>query len=403
MERVLRRPRTLKIGVYLGVTPGAGGMFQYAQSVLDALAALPEGEFQVSALFGDPLWEEHLRPLGLPGRRFGAAQLGPVLSNGLLAAGAGPRASRLVAWAQPAARAMLEEARDLWIFPAQDVLSFQVPVRPLVAVHDLMHRYARQFPEVSSMGRYRLRERRFRGIASTAAGILVDSQVGKRQFIESYGGDPARVHVLPYVPPRYIYGTQTSSTGFDERYRLPAKFAFYPAQFWTHKNHERLLAAVATLKDTLPDVHLVLAGSRTLRYAAIARRCRELAIEDRVTFVGRVPDEDMPEFYRRARMLVMPTFFGPTNIPPLEAFALGCPVAVSGIYGMPEQVGDAAVLFNPASEAEIAHAIRSIWIDDNLAERLRSAGLKRSAQWHQAEFSARFRSIVELSAGHAVG
>lgn len=46
----------------------------------------------------------------------------------------------------------------------------------------------------------------------------------------------------------------------------------------------------------------------------------------------------MPEFYRRARRMVMPTYFGPTNIPPLEANALGCPVAVSKVYGMPEQL-----------------------------------------------------------------
>jgi len=45
--------------------------------------------------------------------------------------------------------------------------------------------------------------------------------------------------------------------------------------------------------------------------------------------------------------MIMPTFFGPTNIPPLEAIAVGCPVAVSNIYGMPHQLGDAALYFNP--------------------------------------------------------
>ena len=54
----------------------------------------------------------------------------------------------------------------------------------------------------------------------------------------------------------------------------------------------------------------------------------------------------MISFYKYAVALVMPTFFGPTNIPPLEAFALGCPVITSNIYGIPEQVGDAALLVN---------------------------------------------------------
>jgi hypothetical protein len=54
----------------------------------------------------------------------------------------------------------------------------------------------------------------------------------------------------------------------------------------------------------------------------------------------------MPELYRRARALVMP----------LEAFEIGCPVAISGIYAMPEQAGDAALLFNPESVDEMLSA-----------------------------------------------
>ena len=86
----------------------------------------------------------------------------------------------------------------------------------------------------------------------------------------------------------------------------------------------------------------------------------------------------MPEFYRRARAMVMPTFFGPTNIPPLEAFALGCPVAVSNIYGIPEQVGDAALLFDPNSVEEIADCIERLWQDDALCASLISKGHART-------------------------
>jgi len=92
---------------------------------------------------------------------------------------------------------------------------------------------------------------------------------------------------------------------------------------------------------------------------------------------------------------VMPTFFGPTNIPPLEAFALGCPVAVSNIYGMREQVGDAALLFDPNAEEELAMVLHRLWTDDGLCAELSRKGLRRSQQWGPKEFGKRLRTIVD--------
>ena len=41
--------------------------------------------------------------------------------------------------------------------------------------------------------------------------------------------------------------------------------------------------------------------------------------------LGELPGEDVAPLYAGAVALVMPTFFGPTNIPVLEAWAVGCP------------------------------------------------------------------------------
>jgi glycosyltransferase involved in cell wall biosynthesis len=92
----------------------------------------------------------------------------------------------------------------------------------------------------------------------------------------------------------------------------------------------------------------------------------------------------------------MPTHFGPTNIPPLEAFLVGCPVAVSGIYGIPEQVGDAALLFDPESVEEIAKCIERLWTDDALCVMLAAQGKQRAAAWGQEQFNARLREIIDV-------
>jgi len=182
--------------------------------------------------------------------------------------------------------------------------------------------------------------------------------------------------------------------GFDSRYRLPAKYLFYPAQFWEHKNHGNLLKAVAALKSDLPDLKLVLAGSKKNAYDAVVSLVQELHLTEDVLFLGYVPNEDMPELYRRARALVMPTYFGPSNIPPLEASVVGCPVAVSTVSSMPEQLGDSALLFDPDSVDEIAGCICRLWTDDELCSRIAAAGKEKMATWGQKEFNARLEEII---------
>ena len=57
----------------------------------------------------------------------------------------------------------------------------------------------------------------------------------------------------------------------------------------------------------------------------------------------------------------MPTIGGPTNIPPLEAILCECPMAVSNIYAMPEQLKNASLYFDPNSEKNMAEVMEELW------------------------------------------
>jgi glycosyltransferase involved in cell wall biosynthesis len=383
-----------KVGLYLDCSPPRGE-FQINQFVLDAVAALPSERFSVVVAYSSELWTEYLKNYNLKtiyvsagfwGRAacLGWTQLG--LPMGLW--------RRICPLFHPLARAFLREQCDLWIFPSQNSRSYQIPVPAIGSIHDLMHRYERDFPEASSKREFNYRERMFANVCRWARGVLVDSEMGRKQVAESYGMPLERIHVLPFVAPPYIRETITPQ-GFDSRYSLPAKFIFYPAQLWEHKNHKRLIRAVERLKKDLPDLALVLAGAKKNAFNSVAELINELGLNNDVHFLGYVPDEDMPELYRRARALVMPTFYGPTNIPPLEAFVAGCPVAISGIYGMPEQVGDAALLFDPKSESEIAECIYRLWTDDRLCTELTEKGRIRASKWGQKQYNDRLMQIID--------
>jgi glycosyltransferase involved in cell wall biosynthesis len=214
--------------------------------------------------------------------------------------------------------------------------------------------------------------------------------------MDSYGVVAERIHVLPFVAPRYLHdGASDEPLSFA----TPPKFLFYPAQFWTHKNHERLLRALAAAKSQAQDIFLVLVGSKKNNYARIEALIGELGLDENVVNLGYVENRHMGALYRRARALVMPTFFGPTNIPPLEAFACGCPVAAADVYGMREQVGNAGLLFNPSSVDEIADALIRLWNDDDLHAELVRKSRAAAERWGAVQFGARLLEIVESVRG----
>lgn len=384
----------IKIGLFLDALPFTGGTFQYNQTILEAVAALPADRYDVVAGYTSELWLEQLKGRQVRGVAikygFSGRVIGILLNLLNLPINLCHKISPVL---QSTVRALLREQCDLWIFPSQDVLSYQAPLPSLVTILDLAHRYEKRFAESASKWEYLIRERTFSNICRWANGALVQTELGRKQVVNAYGMSSDKIHVLPLVAPKHIY-TTLPPAGFDDRYRLPVKYLFYPAQFWEHKNHRNLLAAMARLKTELPDLKLVLAGSKKNAYDAVVSMVQELHLGEDVLFLGYVPDEDMPELYRRARALVMPTYFGPSNIPPLEASVVGCPVAISNVSSMPEQLGDSALVFDPDSVSEIAACIRRLWTDDPLCAKMAEAGKQQMARWGQQEFNARLEEII---------
>jgi len=227
--------------------------------------------------------------------------------------------------------------------------------------------------------------------------------MGKQEIIDCYGpyGVSAdRVKVLPYVSSYSLAELQQDEPiRIRQRYRLPVRYFFYPAQFWPHKNHARIVEAIGLLKGVGCEANVVFCGSYTgeLRertFAAAMALAHRLGIANQVHCLGYVPNEHIAALYAEAVGLVMPTFFGPTNIPVLEAWTLDCPVLTSDIRGPREQVGDAGLLVDPSSVEAIAEGMRRLWEDDVLRGTLIDRGRQRASAYTTADFHKRLGDIV---------
>jgi glycosyltransferase involved in cell wall biosynthesis len=391
------------IAVYLGCRKETGGTFQYARTLLHALARACPPDLRIVALSpAGTEWREIAEQFDVQGRRVPALSLADrVAGKALRTLGGANPPRRLLSLATPLGRTLDALGAKVCLYTEYEHYSFELATPSLIPIHDLMHRYESRFSENRA---YADPDGFFIKICNGAAGILVDSDVGRDQLVESYGPFPAAVHVLPYIPADYVYDESLlePDPGVDALLEsLPERFLFYPAQFWEHKNHVRLIDAVLAAAKRCPDIHLVLAGSPKNFYHAVVAHIEATGAAGRVSMLGYVSDAAKLALFRRARALVMPTFFGPTNIPPLEAFQLGCAVAASRIYAMPEQLGDAALFFDPASTDEMQDAIECLWTDDALCAELVHRGRERAAAWGPEQFSARLWEIVEATLGTA--
>jgi glycosyltransferase involved in cell wall biosynthesis len=167
------------------------------------------------------------------------------------------------------------------------------------------------------------------------------------------------------------------------------------------KNHVRLLEAFARLRRERALPHrLVLAGGRWSGAEAIDAKVTELGLEQAVVFPGFVPSELLPALYRGAELFVFPSLFEGFGIPVLEAMASGTPVCAADCSSIPEVVGDAGLLFDPASADAIAVSMGRLLDDADLRRQLVERGLAQAAGFSWDRTAAAVLTAIQRTAGH---
>lgn len=407
----------MKIGVVPFVNPFSGGLYQYSLTMLEALSRISEAGADSFNLVVSQFEESVLLYDAAP-IRYGGMRLEPLfrvdLSEPKGDAAAGPPTGHgpnpdLIRFNQAYYDSHRASGFDWLLFTSPHPPPFERGLPYAAPVHDLQHRLQPEFPEVSADGEWERREYQFRNLTRLAVLVIVDSEVGKEDVLDCYGAfgvSEDMVKVLPFLPATYLTAEVSPSERARVRakYALPERYFFYPAQFWAHKNHLRVVEAMRILDDAGdPPVHVVFVGGhghggdrlRARNFQAVMRAVARWRLEDRVHYLGYVANGDLSAIYAEAAGLVMPTFFGPTNIPILEAWGFGCPVITSDLRGVREQAGDAALLVDPRSSEAIAEAMRQLWEDAALCTRLTGRGRARLAEYGPEDFRRRLAEIVD--------
>lgn len=280
---------------------------------------------------------------------------------------------------------------DVIHFPWQE---FVIGATPSVYnPHDLQHRH---FPEFFTIEQRARRDHVYAIGCNVASAVAAGSDWVRDDLVNELRVAPSKIQVIPWAPATQAYAAPSAADvrAARARYALPDVFALYPAMTWPHKNHLRLLDALALLRDTKAvRVNLVCTGHRNEFWGVIERRLCELGLEDQVKFVGVVTTDELRAIYSLAEFIVIPTLFEAASGPLYEAWHDGKPVTCSDVTSLPEQAAGAALLFDPTSTASVAAAVERMAKDAALRHTLTERGRARLAAFDWERTAKAYRAL----------
>ena len=264
---------------------------------------------------------------------------------------------------------------------------FVKPCPTVVTIHDLI---MMAVPEHRGSALVRLYTALAASSAKRAEVIVADSRHTQADIGRLLGILEEKVLVIPLAAE--LGDKPTDNDGVKARYRLPEKYVFYIGGLDWRKNIPTLMGAFTRLKG---NWHLVIAGEpyrgQGTLFPNLVALAEQLDIEERVHFLGRVPEEDKSALYSLASLFVFPSRYEGFGLTPLEAMACGTPVICSNATSLPEVAGDAALLFDPGDKEGLAALIQEVLSNPSRAQELRERGFVRAR-----EFS--WRKTVSLTA-----
>ena len=280
----------------------------------------------------------------------------PSLPSRLARAGA----TVLPLWAQRRAAGVPEDplpanlAADAIHFMTQNGWQSSVPF--IYSPHDLLHLHRPR-----DFDRYALTARtiRYAWLSRNAAFVIALTRAGQRDIANAYGIPVARI---PVVPNAALVTPEALGLNGHPAPSPPAPaFILFPGKPWRHKNHVRLMHAVALCHRQGVPVHVVLTGLHAGLPSSVSRVIHRHGLEGFVHPLGQIDERALAGLYRAARGLIYPSLFEGFGIPIVEAESFSLPVACSNIPVLREVAAPGTRFFNPESVEEIASALAELW------------------------------------------
>lgn len=216
--------------------------------------------------------------------------------------------------------------------------------------------------------------------------LLTAAPSARDEIVHHYGVDPARISIAPHgVDDRFSPGGTRSAT--------PLVVAV--ARLMPQKGVSDLLRAVARTRTSVPDLQVVVVGDGPHRARFESER-DALGAREWVTFAGRVSDQELVDWYRRAWVICSASMREGFGLTLTEAAACGTPVVASRIPGHVDAVAEGRSGLLADGVDGLAEAMARLLLDEELRAKMSVAALEHaeSFRW-EASASALLHALAD--------
>lgn len=218
-----------------------------------------------------------------------------------------------------------------------------------------------------------------RRLCTSAHGIMTVSDFTASSIMNDYNINDKRIFTIPNGIDADKFRILNVNGEYKKKLKIPDEpFVLFVGRLDYGKGLVYLFKAFKMVLDKIPRLKLLIVGDGVLR-ETLVNLGKELAIDEDVIFLGKVPEDDLIAIYNCSEVLVLPSLLEGFGIVLLEAMAAAKPCVATRVGGIPEVIADkeTGILVSPGDPSALCDAIIKLLSDNNQRVKLGQNARKR--------------------------
>lgn len=279
-----------------------------------------------------------------------------------------------------------------------DLVHFTMPQQPafykgrvVTTIHDLTT--IRFGNPVKNDGIFKIKQLVYgwllKRVARKSGRLIAISHFTRDDIVKFAGIDPAKAEVV-YEAADKITSEPKAISDLKNK-----QFLLYVGRPNPHKNLQKLIEAMAAIREKHLEIILVLAGKTDENYKRLAKFADDKNLSSQVFFTGFIPDDQLRWLYENALLYTFPSLSEGFGLPGLEAMSYGLPVVSSNATCLPEIYKDAALYFDPTDIDDMAAKLIQAIDDPSLRRTLAAKGSQLVKTYSWSKMAAQTLEVYE--------
>ncbi len=274
--------------------------------------------------------------------------------------------------------------------------------KSIVTIHDLIFL---RYPELYSKIDTFIYRQKWKHACQQADKVIAISEQTKNDIIEFLGIEASKIEVVyqschpsfyDYDDAIFLQHGLFKQDNIEVPYNLPEEYLLYVGSITERKNLLTIAKALNIMKGSL-NPHLVVIGNGGDYKQKVVDYLQQHDLQNSVTFLNNIPNEHLPNIYRKALAMVYPSLFEGFGIPIIEALFSRTPVITSDndCSCFREAAGEGALYVKPLDAEELARAMEEAMCDGATRIQLMAAGWNHVQQFRQEEVADKMMGVYQ--------